>query len=161
MPLERSSAAAGPKTAEVEVLQVALWWVECCLAHWVLCLHLRYDYWGTGLLLITSRTCIVSMWCTCDAKAKHSLPINHTWHMPAMICAAVHVSFYYIQISRAILGQDQKLRLPKFLEEEEKSPEATKQVRSCSIACMSAHSSASCHTVVQAIQCVTQQEQSE
>lgn len=31
------------------------------------------------------------------------------------------------QISRAILGQDQKLRLPKFLEEEEKSPEATKQ----------------------------------
>ena len=64
--------------------------------------------------------------------------------MPAMICAAVHVSFYYIQISRAILGQDQKLRLPKFLEEEEKSPEATKQVRSCSIVCMSAHSSASC-----------------
>lgn len=33
-----------------------------------------------------------------------------------------------LQISRAILGQDQKLRLPKFLEEEEKSPEATKQV---------------------------------
>lgn len=33
-----------------------------------------------------------------------------------------------MQISRAILGQDQKLRLPKFLEEEEKSPEATKQV---------------------------------
>lgn len=34
----------------------------------------------------------------------------------------------FMQISRAILGQDQKLRLPKFLEEEEKSPEATKQV---------------------------------
>ena len=38
-----------------------------------------------------------------------------------------------LQISRAILGQDQKLRLPKFLEEEEKSPEATKQVSMMSI----------------------------
>jgi hypothetical protein len=44
-----------------------------------------------------------------------------------------------VQISRAILGQDQKLRLPKFLEEEEKSPEATKQVRSCNIAYVRDH----------------------
>ena len=59
--------------------------------------------------------------------------------MLATVCIAVHITLFYIQISRAILGQDQKLRLPKFLEEEEKSPEATKQVCSCSLACMSTH----------------------
>ena len=31
------------------------------------------------------------------------------------------------QISRAILGEDQRLRLPRFLEEEEADPEVTKQ----------------------------------
>lgn len=31
------------------------------------------------------------------------------------------------QISRAILGEDQRLRLPRFLEEEEEDPEITKQ----------------------------------
>ena len=34
-----------------------------------------------------------------------------------------------LQISAARLGEDQKLKLPRFLEEEEKDPEATKQVR--------------------------------
>ena len=34
------------------------------------------------------------------------------------------------QISAALLNDEQRLRLPKFLDEEEKSPEATKQVRS-------------------------------
>ena len=34
-----------------------------------------------------------------------------------------------LQISAALLGEDQKLKLPRFLEEEEKDPEATKQVR--------------------------------
>ena len=33
-----------------------------------------------------------------------------------------------MQISRAILGDDNRLRLPKFLEDEQKSPEDTKQV---------------------------------
>ena len=33
------------------------------------------------------------------------------------------------QISAALLSEDQRLKLPKFLEEEEKSPEATKQAR--------------------------------
>ena len=33
------------------------------------------------------------------------------------------------QISAALLNDEQRLRLPKFLDEEEKSPEATKQVR--------------------------------
>ncbi len=37
------------------------------------------------------------------------------------------------------MWQDQKLRLPKFLEEEEKSPEATKQVRSYNIAYVRDH----------------------
>lgn len=32
------------------------------------------------------------------------------------------------QISAALLNDEQRLRLPKFLDEEEKSPEATKQV---------------------------------
>ena len=32
------------------------------------------------------------------------------------------------QISAALLNEEQRLRLPKFLDEEEKSPEATKQV---------------------------------
>jgi hypothetical protein len=31
------------------------------------------------------------------------------------------------QISKALLGDDQKLKLPRFLEDEEKDPEATKQ----------------------------------
>ena len=31
------------------------------------------------------------------------------------------------QISRALLGDDQRLRLPRFLEEEELDPEVTKQ----------------------------------
>ncbi len=31
------------------------------------------------------------------------------------------------QISKALLSDDQRLRLPRFLEEEKKSPEATKQ----------------------------------
>ena len=48
------------------------------------------------------------------------------WHA----CTEKSYSLVACQISRAILGQDQKLRLPKFLEEEEKSPEATKQVSS-------------------------------
>lgn len=33
------------------------------------------------------------------------------------------------QISAALLSEDQRLKLPKFLDDEEKSPEATKQVR--------------------------------
>lgn len=33
------------------------------------------------------------------------------------------------QISAALLNDEQRLRLPKFLDEEEKSPEATKQVQ--------------------------------
>lgn len=33
------------------------------------------------------------------------------------------------QISAALLSEDQRLKLPKFLDEEEKDPEATKQVR--------------------------------
>lgn len=33
-----------------------------------------------------------------------------------------------VQISAALLGEDQKLKLPRFLEDEEKDPEATKQV---------------------------------
>ena len=32
------------------------------------------------------------------------------------------------QISKALLSDDQRLKLPRFLEEEKKSPEATKQV---------------------------------
>jgi hypothetical protein len=43
-----------------------------------------------------------------------------------------------VQISRAILGQDQKLRLPKFLEEEEKSPEATLHMCETILAAMTA-----------------------
>lgn len=35
------------------------------------------------------------------------------------------------QISKALLSDDQRLKLPRFLEEEKKSPEATKQVRCC------------------------------
>ena len=31
------------------------------------------------------------------------------------------------QISRALLGEDQRIRLPRFLEEEELDPEVTKQ----------------------------------
>ena len=31
------------------------------------------------------------------------------------------------QISRAILGEDQRIRLPRFLEEEDEDPEITKQ----------------------------------
>lgn len=31
------------------------------------------------------------------------------------------------QISRALLGEDQRLRLPRFLEEEDMDPEVTKQ----------------------------------
>ena len=42
------------------------------------------------------------------------------------------------QISAALLSEDQRLKLPKFLEEEEKSPEATKQVR------MQLHDTACC-----------------
>ena len=34
------------------------------------------------------------------------------------------------QISAALLSEDQRLKLPRFLEEEEKDPEATKQVQS-------------------------------
>ena len=33
-----------------------------------------------------------------------------------------------LQISKTLLGDDQKLKLPRFLEEEQKTPEATKQV---------------------------------
>jgi len=33
------------------------------------------------------------------------------------------------QISAALLSEDQRLKLPKFLDEEEKDPEATKQAR--------------------------------
>ena len=39
------------------------------------------------------------------------------------------------QISAALLNDEQRLRLPKFLDEEEKSPEATKQV--CRPLCLS------------------------
>lgn len=31
------------------------------------------------------------------------------------------------QISKALLGEDQRLKLPRFLEEEQKDPEQTKQ----------------------------------
>ena len=33
-----------------------------------------------------------------------------------------------LQISSALLSEDQRLKLPRFLEEEEKDPEATRQV---------------------------------
>ena len=38
-----------------------------------------------------------------------------------------------MQISAALLSEDQRLKLPRFLEEEEKDPEATKQVHAAEL----------------------------
>jgi gas vesicle protein len=43
-----------------------------------------------------------------------------------VICGALGFLFAP-QISAALLSEDQRLKLPKFLDEEEKDPEATKQ----------------------------------
>jgi len=38
-----------------------------------------------------------------------------------------HLSLVGLQISKSLLGDDQRLRLPRFMEEENKDPEQTKQ----------------------------------
>lgn len=47
---------------------------------------------------------------------------SHTYHIPPCLCPL------YPQISKALLGDDQRLKLPRFLEDEQpKDPEQTKQ----------------------------------
>ncbi len=55
------------------------------------------------------------------------LPCTNLSALQNQVCSSF--SLCNPQISGALLGEDQKLKLPRFLEEEEKDPEATKQAR--------------------------------
>ena len=114
----------------VVALQVALWLEGSCLEPWAFCLHHRclcyvaiVNFTASEQLMVhaVSGAALLQMHlellaCPITRKLCSHIPLN----IQSTECC--------LQISRAILGQDQKLRLPKFLEEEEKSPEATKQV---------------------------------
>ena len=61
-----------------------------------------------------------------------------TWHHDSALDQLLRMTCeIWSQISAALLSEDQRLKLPRFLEEEEKDPEATKQA---SLSCLVVHS---------------------